>query len=64
MRPLIEILEDERILAQKLESVHRYIARTDDTETLDVLHGQKTRVERDLDRVRKELIAYIMELTK
>lgn len=64
MRPLIEIIEDERILAQKLESVHRYIARTDDIETLDVLHGQKKRVERDLARVRKELIAYIMELTE
>ena len=63
MRPLIEILEDERVLMQKLESVYRYVVRTDDVETLDILDGQKKRVERDLEKVRNELRAYLYALS-
>lgn len=63
MRPLIEILEDERKLLQKLESIYRYMLRTDDTDTLDILTEQKKRVERELDRVHKELRRYLYEIS-
>lgn len=63
MRPLIEILEDERKLLQKLESIYRYMLRTDDTETLDILTGQKKRIERALDKIHKELRIYLYEIS-
>lgn len=62
MRPLIEILEDERTLNQKLESVYRYLVKTDDCETIDILEAQRNRVERDLNKVRNELREYVVEL--
>lgn len=62
MRPLIEILEDERTLTQKLESVHRYMLKTDDTEILDILYAQKEKIESNLGLVRVELREYIVEL--
>lgn len=64
MRPLIEILEDERTLMQKMESVQRYLLKTDDTDTTDILYAQLERIERDLDNIHKELMAYIMDLTE
>lgn len=62
MRPLLEILEDERTLMQKLESIYRYLVRTDDCETIDILEGQRNRVENDLGRVRNEIKNYLAEL--
>ena len=62
MRPLMEILEDERTLMLKLESVHRYILRTDDRETLDILVAQTEKIERDIGLARAELKEYIGEL--
>ena len=62
MRPLIEILEDERTLNQKLESVYRFLVKTTDCETIDILEGQRKRVERDLTKVRNEIREYICEL--
>ena len=59
MRPLIEILEDERTLTHKLESIYRYLIRTDDAETIDILEAQRKRVERDLGLIRGELKEYI-----
>ena len=64
MRPLIEILEDERTLVQKLESVHRYMLRTDDTETIDILVAQERRVNRDLEKVHAEIKEYLINLCK
>lgn len=64
MRPLLEILEDERTLMQKLESVYRYLVRTDDCELISVLEGRRKRIEGDLDKVRNELREYIEELLK
>lgn len=58
MRPLIEILEDERTLMQKMESAHRYMLKTDDDETWDILKAQVERVERDLSKVRNEILEY------
>lgn len=59
MRPLIEILEDERALRQKLESLYRYLLRTDDVETINILQAQRKRVERDLEKTRDEMREYI-----
>ena len=64
MRPLLEILEDERTLMQKLESVYRYLVKTDDCELISVLEGRRKRIEGDLDKVRNELKEYITELFK
>lgn len=62
MRPLIEILEDERTLMQKLESIYRYMFRDDDPELLDILYAKKANLERDLGLVRIELKEYIGDL--
>ena len=62
MRPLIEILEDERILNQRLESICRYMLKTDDDEALDILYAQKERTERNLDAARNEMREYIAKL--
>lgn len=64
MRPLIEILEDERTLNQKLESVYRYMLKDDDPEILDILVAQRKRTEQDLEKTRNELRWYILELLK
>lgn len=62
MRPLIEILEDERTLMQKLESIYRYLLRDDDPEMLELLYAKKNNLERDLGLVRVELKEYIGDL--
>lgn len=62
MRPLIEILEDERTLTQKLEGVYRYLVRTDDAETINILMAQRSRVEADLEKVRNEMRERLIEL--
>lgn len=62
MRPLIEILEDERTLMHKLESIHRYLLRDDDLEVVDILMARKKKVDNELDTIRNELRNYIEEL--
>lgn len=64
MRPLIEILEDERTLTQKLESIYRYMLRTDDLQSIDILEARQSVVERDLKKVRNELKEYLEELLR
>ena len=64
MRPLIEILEDERMLKHKLESIYRYLVKTDDFETIAILEGQRKRIENDLEKVRNEMREYVTELLK
>lgn len=64
MRPLLEMLEDERALTQKLESIYRYLTRTDDCETIDILEAQRERVERDLSKVRNELKERLKDLVE
>lgn len=59
MRPLIEILEDERTLKHKLDSVHRYMLRTDDVEMNDILVAQEVKVNRDLDKIYDEIKEYL-----
>lgn len=62
MRPLIEILEDERAIMQRIESIYRYILRDDDPETLEILYAKKSKLERDLDKVHVELKEYFVDL--
>lgn len=62
MRPLIEILEDERRLIQRLDSIYRYMLKDDDPEVLDILHAQKEKTELDIDLVHVELREYIGDL--
>ena len=62
MRPLIEILEDERKIMQRLESVYRFMIRDDDPELLAILYGKKETLEQDLGVVRIELKEYIGDL--
>lgn len=62
MRPLIDILEDERTIMQKLESVYRFMLRDDDPEILRILKAKKDNLERDLDLVHVELREYIGDL--
>ena len=62
MRPLIDILEDERTLMQKLESVYRFMLKDDDPEILQILKAKKDNLERDLGLVRIELKEYIGDL--
>lgn len=64
MRPLIEILEDERMLKHKLESIYRYLVKTDDFDTIAILEGQRKRIEKDVDKVRNEMREYVVELLK
>lgn len=64
MRPLIEILEDERMLKHKLESIYRYLVKTDDFETIAILEGQRKRIENDVDKVCNEMKEYVVELLK
>lgn len=59
MRPLIEILEDERRLMQRLESIYRYMFKDDDPEILSMLTAKKNTIEGDLAKVHTELREYI-----
>lgn len=55
MRPLIEILEDERMLTHKQEALTRHLLKHDDPELVDILETRYRIVNRDLDKVRNEL---------
>lgn len=55
MRPLIEILEEERTLMQRLESVSRYLFRDDDPEVQEILLAQRAKFKRELASVQVEL---------
>jgi hypothetical protein len=62
MRPLIDILEDERALTHKQEAIARYLLKTDDIELIDILTARDGIVKRDLDKVQNELREYIANL--
>lgn len=55
MRPLMEILEEERILMQRLESVSRYLFKDDDPEVQEILLAQRAKFKRELANVQAEL---------
>jgi hypothetical protein len=62
MRPLIEILEDERTLTHKQEALIRYLLRDDDPELVDILEAKLSVVKRDLAKTKNELREYMAEL--
>lgn len=62
MRPLIEILEDERTLTHKLEAIYRHMAKYDDPEVTDILVAKKEVIKRDLDKNCNELREYMGRL--
>lgn len=64
MRPLMEILEDERTLMLKLDTIYQNMLRYHGRDVDDILEARKKFVEQDLDKVRNELREYIAELFK
>ncbi len=64
MRPLMEILEDERMLALKLDMIQQNLLRYHGPDANDILQARKRFVERDIEKVRNELREYISELFK
>lgn len=55
MRPLIEMLEDERKLMQQLESISRYLFKDDDPEVRDLLLAQRAEIKKELTMVQVEI---------
>lgn len=62
MRPLIEILEEERHLMQRLESISRYIFKDDDPEVRELLLVQRAKFKRELTDVHTEIGERIKQL--
>lgn len=62
MRPLLEILEDERSLMLKLDTIYQNMLRYPDEEIYEVLSARRQIVRRDLDDIYVELRAYIKNL--
>lgn len=62
MRPLIEILEDERTLMLKLDSIRQNEIRYPGFEAANVLTTRKRIVKGNLNKVRDEIREYIEEL--
>lgn len=62
MRPLIEILEEERNLMHRLESVSRYLFKDDDPEVQEILLAQRAKFKRELAKVHAELGERIEQL--
>ena len=63
MRPLMEIMEDERMTMLRLESIDRQILRDSDPEVQDILFAQRTKFTRKLENIRSEMKQYIDELS-
>ena len=55
MRPLIDMLEDERRLMQQLESISRYLFKDDDPEVRELLLAQRAKIKQELNKVQAEL---------
>ena len=64
MRPLMEILEDERSLMLKAETIQQNMLRYHGPDVDDILKARMRFVERDLDKVHNELREYIAVLFK
>lgn len=62
MRPLMEILEDERALMLKMDTIYQNMLRYDGPDVHDILDARKRIVDRDLKLVRGELQEYLKEL--
>lgn len=64
MKPLIEILEEERMLTLKIETVYRHLDRCDDMEILTMLDLRRNKLEGKLNNVRTEIREYFENLQK
>ena len=64
MRPLMEILEDERSLILKADTIRQNMLRYHGPDVDDILRARMRFVENDLGKVRNELREYIAELFK
>ena len=64
MRPLMEILEDERMLMLKQDTIYQNMLRYSGADVNNILMARKDVVERDLDKVRGEIREYFTALFK
>lgn len=64
MRPLMEILEDERMLMLKIDTIRQNMIRYPGLEAASVLEARKRIVESELTRIRNEIQEYISNLFK
>lgn len=64
MRPLMEILEDERMLMLKQDTIYQNMLRYNTADVNNILMARKDIVERDLEQIRNEIREYIAELFK
>lgn len=64
MRPLMEILEDERMLMLKQDTIYQNMLRYNAPDVNNILMARKDIVERDLEHIRNEIREYIAELFK
>lgn len=64
MRPLMEILEDERMLMLKLDTIYQNMLRYPYEDTYELLDAKRKTIKRDLDNIRLEIREYIGELFK
>lgn len=62
MRPLIEILEDERSILQRLESISIYILKDSDPEVQEILLAQRGKFKKELVDIQLELGERIEQL--
>lgn len=62
MRPLMEILEDERMLMLKQDTIYQNMLRYSGPDVNNILMVRKDIVERDLEKIRSEIREYIEEL--
>ena len=62
MRPLMEILEDERSLMLKLDTIRQNMIRYPGFEAMNVLTTRKRIFEGELNKIRTEIREYIEQL--
>lgn len=62
MRPLMEILEDERMLMLKQDTIYQNMLRYNGPEVDKILFTRKDIVDRDLKHVRNDIREYIENL--
>ena len=59
MRPLMEILEDERMLMLKLDTIYQNMIRYPYEDTHELLEAKRVSIKQNLDNVRVEMREYI-----
>lgn len=64
MKPLIELLEEERMLMLKQDTIHQNMLRYHGPDAHEILQARKKFVDQDLIDVRNEIHEYIAVLFK